>query len=87
MIEYAEWWHMVNTLNDQWVVLTIIWCKLYVDHFLNDLVGDDSERDLWLRLFQSLALLALNERFWNRSDLKVDEGRGEIKKTMGDAES
>ena len=36
---------------------------------LNDLVEDDSERDLWLRLFQSLAL---NERFWNLADLKIE---------------
>ena len=39
--------------------------------FLNDLVEDDSERDLWLKLFQSLTLQALNELFWNIADLKL----------------
>ena len=39
--------------------------------FLNDLVEDDSERDLWLKLFQSLTLQALNERFWNLAELKM----------------
>ena len=39
--------------------------------FLNDLVEDDCERDLWLKLFQSLTLQALNERFWNLAELKM----------------
>ena len=45
---------MLHKLDDQWRVSIIIWCKRYFGKKnLNDLVEDDSERDLWLRLFQS----------------------------------